>query len=147
MPDLNLIHAPHARYRLCPHTELSPRHTCFGNIRSCHIFQWFVQFISALFTVSDRVYTVPAAVTHDAVSALEFSAGRKPSEAGLSGKDFADSLCAVIDCDMSEAFPQTAAMALASLPRGSLEMRMEALRSRYRNEGLRSRATDMMMAE
>lgn len=88
-----------------------------------------------------------AAVTHDAVSALEFSAGRKPSEAGLSGKDFADSLCAVIDCDMSEAFPQTAAMALASLPQGSLEMRMEALRSRYRNEGLRSRATDMMMAK
>lgn len=86
-------------------------------------------------------------LTYDAATGLEFSTGRKLSDTGIDAKNLLGTLCDGIDCDMSAAFQQTAHMAVATLPAGSLEQRMEALHASFHNEGLCRRATDMMVSQ
>lgn len=86
-------------------------------------------------------------VTYDAATGLGFTAGRRLNDIGGNEKELMGSLCSIIDCDMAAAFPQTARMAVSSLPEGSIDERLEALHSRYRNEALRGKAAEVILSQ
>ena len=96
--------------------------------------------------VADYIRLWASVVTYEALENLKHSSGRTAAQVGLQGQDFTSRLYALIDCDMAASFMQTARMALASLPDGTLEQRLNSLYSRYANPQVRKKATELLLS-
>lgn len=97
-------------------------------------------------TVARYMRIWASAVTYETIESLRFSVGRDASALGLGDASQMEELCASVDCDLSAAFrQQVTRMVLASLPDGSPEERMDAIKARFRNEKVREAAIDLML--
>ncbi len=89
-----------------------------------------------------------ATATYEAIEGLRFSTGRDPAAIGLGEASRIGELCAPADCDLSAAFrPQVSRMVLASLPDGSLDERIGAVKARFGNEQVRQAAIDRLLTQ